>query len=185
MSRIGKQPIPLPDGVKVTITDERVTVEGPKATLSQPLFPEVTVVQQDNLIIVDKKERTIKHSQMHGLMRTLIANMVTGVSEGFTKHLELKGVGYRAEIKGSDLVLHLGFSHPVIIKAPEGISFAVEKNTTSITIAGSKKELVGQIAAKIRAYRKPEPYKGKGIYYVTNGKLEHIVRKEGKRAGAK
>ncbi|MEI6221769.1 MAG: 50S ribosomal protein L6 [bacterium] len=185
MSRIGKQPVQIPSGVTVKVDDANITVVGPKGTLSQPMLPEIAVIVKDNQVILERKQQTLRHGQMFGLLRTLVANMVEGVTNGFTKVLEMKGVGYRAQVKGKALEISAGFSHPIKIDPPQGIEFKVEENT-KILIHGSKKDQVGQIAASIRSIRKPEPYKGKGIYYVINGQPEKIIRKEGKRAaGAK
>lgn len=180
MSRIGKKPIQIPEGVEVSMQDEEITVKGPKGELKRNLRSEVKVEKKDNQIIVSLKENSPagrKNSKSFwGLSRTLIFNMIEGVLKGHQKQLEIQGVGYRANLEGEDLVLQVGFSHPVNIKKPEGINFAVEKNI--ITISGIEKELVGQVAAKIREVRKPEPYKGKGIRYVG----EHVRRKVGKKA---
>ncbi len=177
MSRIGKKPIQIPDAVEVNIKDKEVSVKGPKGELKRTICPEVEVVKRDKEIIVSiKKETDKKAKSLWGLTRTLIFNMVQGVVEGHEKKLEIQGVGYRANMEGEDLVLLMGYSHPVKIKKPENINFTIEKNI--ITISGIDKELVGQIAAKIRKVRKPEPYKGKGIRYVG----EVVRRKVGKKA---
>ncbi|MCL2491195.1 MAG: 50S ribosomal protein L6 [Coriobacteriia bacterium] len=177
MSRIGKMPIPVPSGVEVTIEGTHVTVKGPKGELSQEISPLITVTQEDNEIIVTRADDGRESRSQHGLARTLINNMVVGVSEGYEKKLEIVGVGYRATLKGSDIELALGFSHPVHIKAEEGITFEVPTQT-QITIKGIDKQQVGQVAADIRKWRKPEPYKGKGIRY----EGEYVRRKLGKAA---
>jgi large subunit ribosomal protein L6 len=179
MSRIGKQPVPVPAGVEVTIEGQSVKVKGPKGELNHVFLPEVKISQDGDLLRVEKTVDTLDAAARFGLSRTLLANMVVGVSEGFTKTLEIVGVGYRAALKGTDLELQLGYSHPVVIKAPEGISFELPSQT-QIIVHGFDKQLVGQIAANIRKQRKPEPYKGKGIRY----KDEHVRRKLGKAASA-
>jgi len=177
MSRIGKQPVPLPDGVEVTIEPELVRVKGPKGELHERVNRDIDVKQEDGELIVTRPTDRAEHRALHGLTRTLIANMVEGVTTGFTKTLEIQGVGYRAQLKGRDLELALGYSHPVPIKAPEGIEFEVPQ-PTRIIVKGSSKQQVGQIAAVIRKQRPPEPYKGKGIRY----EGEYVARKVGKRA---
>jgi len=181
MSRIGRQPIPLPSGVTVTIEPELVTVKGPNGELSERIARDITVEQTasdagDQLVVSRPTDRG-EHRALHGLTRTLVANMVVGVTEGFSKNLEIQGVGYRAALKGRDLELALGYSHPVEIKAPDGITFEVPQ-PTRITVKGASKQVVGEIAAQIRKQRKPEPYKGKGIRY----EGEYVARKVGKRA---
>jgi len=183
MSRIGRQPIPLPAGVSVTIEPELVSVRGPKGELSERIPREIDVTQSarpdgdgEELIVTRPTDRG-EHRALHGLTRTLVANMVTGVTAGFEKRLEIQGVGYRAQLKGRDLELALGYSHPVAIKAPEGIEFEVPQ-PTRITVRGASKQQVGEIAAQIRKQRKPEPYKGKGIRY----EGEFVAKKVGKRA---
>ena len=181
MSRIGRQPIPVPSGVSVTIERELVTVKGPNGELSERISRDITVEQTsgdngDQLVVSRPTDRG-EHRALHGLTRTLVANMVTGVTEGFSKNLEIQGVGYRAALKGRDLELALGYSHPVEIKAPDGITFEVPQ-PTRITVKGASKQVVGEIAAQIRKQRKPEPYKGKGIRY----EGEYVARKVGKRA---
>lgn len=179
MSRIGKLAITVPDGVTITISDNQVAVDGPKGQLSTHVLPVVKVDLTDGVVSVTRKNDSKPARSAHGLTRQLIANMVTGVTEGFVKRLEMKGVGYRAAAEGEQkLNLSVGFSHPVIINAPEGISFKVEKNV--IVITGIDKQKVGQIAAEIRQVRPPEPYKGKGIMY----QGERIRRKAGKAAKA-
>ncbi|MEY4634031.1 MAG: hypothetical protein RLZ18_1403 [Actinomycetota bacterium] len=175
MSRIGKAPITVPAGVEVTISGRNVTVKGPKGTLSRDIPGDIIVRQEENTILVERPNDERQNRSLHGLSRTLVSNMVIGVTDGFAKELEIVGVGYRAEAAGSDLRLALGFSHPVMVPAPAGISFEIPVQTRVI-VKGIDKELVGQVAANIRAIRKPEPYKGKGVRYLG----EHIVRKAGK-----
>jgi large subunit ribosomal protein L6 len=174
MSRIGKQPIPLPSGVAVTVDEQQVTVNGPKGNLTQAMLDGITVTQEGGEIVVGRVSDEAIHRAKHGLMRSLISNMVTGVSQGFSKELEVNGVGYRAQLSGTNLKLNVGFSHDVLFAIPQGIQVTVNQNV--ITIAGIDKQQVGQVAAEIRAIKKPEPYKGKGIKYVG----ERIVRKAGK-----
>jgi large subunit ribosomal protein L6 len=181
MSRIGRQPIPVPSGVSVTIEPELVTVKGPNGELSERISRDITVEQTasdggDQLVVSRPTDRG-EHRALHGLTRTLVANMVTGVTAGFQKNLEIQGVGYRAALKGRDLELALGYSHPVEVKAPDGITFEVPQ-PTRITVKGASKQMVGEVAAQIRKQRKPEPYKGKGIRY----EGEYVARKVGKRA---
>ena len=180
MSRIGKRPIPVPDKVTVTIEGQTVTVKGPKGELSRTLPPEVEILQEGETILVNRRNESRPARQRHGLCRTLIANMVEGVSQGFIKKLEIQGVGYRAAVQGKILNLAMGYSHPVNIDPPEGISFLVE-GTTNVTVSGIDKEVVGNTAARIRAVRPPEPYKGKGIRYAG----EIVRRKVGKTGGKK
>lgn len=175
MSRIGKQPIDIPDSVKVDIKENIVTVKGPKGTLSQEMSGGITAELDGKELKVIRPSDESTHRALHGLYRSLIANMVFGVTEGYEKSLEIVGVGYRAELSGKNLILRLGFSHPVKFEAPEGITFEVPSET-QITVKGADKCLVGQIAANIRKLRKPEPYKGKGVRY----KGEHVRRKAGK-----
>ena len=180
MSRIGNAPIEIPAGVTVTLGEENlVTVKGPKGELSRHIHPEMKVTVEGNIVKVERPSDDKTHRSLHGLSRTLIHNMVLGVTEGFSKSLEINGVGYRAQKQGKNLNLSLGFSHPVIVEPPKGIEFDVPP-ANAITFKGIDKEVVGQIAAEIRGFREPEPYKGKGIKYAG----EHIRRKEGK-AGAK
>jgi large subunit ribosomal protein L6 len=178
MSRIGKQPIELPAGVEVTIEGPLVKVKGPKGALEQSLSSYVTVKQEGNQVLVERIDDTRQARSYHGLSRTLVNNMVVGVSEGFSKNLEIVGVGYRAALKGSDLEMQLGYSHPVSVKAEEGIVFEVPQ-PTQIKVSGIDKQKVGQVAADIRKWRKPEPYKGKGIRYAG----ERVRSKLGKAAG--
>ena len=177
MSRIGKQPIPVPSGVEVKIDGSTVSVKGPKGELSQTFSELMKIELEDGAIVVTRPDDGREARSLHGLTRTLVSNMVTGVSEGYSKNLEIVGVGYRAVMKGSDLELALGFSHPVLVKPEPGISFEVPA-PTKITVRGIDKQRVGQIAAEIRAWRKPEPYKGKGIRY----EGEYVRRKLGKAA---
>ena len=177
MSRIGKQPIPVPSGVEVQIEGQTVTIKGPKGSLTQSFNEDMTVTLEEGVLSVSRPSDERHHRSLHGLTRTLLSNMVVGVSEGFHKNLEIVGVGYRAELKGSDIQLALGFSHPVFVKAPEGITFEVPA-PTKITVRGIDKQRVGQVAAEIRKWRKPEPYKGKGVRY----EGEHVRRKLGKTA---
>jgi large subunit ribosomal protein L6 len=175
MSRIGRMPITIPAGVEVTLDGQHVLVKGPLGTLERDVHPEMTLVQEDGVLRVERPSDAPRHRALHGLTRSLVANMVTGVTSGFTKVLEISGVGYRAQLQGETLVLALGFSHPVEVAPPPGISFVVE-TPTRLTVSGPDRELVGQVAAAIRARRKPEPYKGKGIRYAG----EQIRRKAGK-----
>ena len=177
MSRIGKQPIPVPEGVTVQVEPELVRVKGPKGELSERVARDLGVEQQDGEIVVTRPSERGEHRALHGLTRSLIANMVQGVTEGFENRLEIQGVGYRAQLRGRDLELALGYSHPVPVAAPEGIEFEVPA-PTEVVIRGIDKQAVGEIAAQIRKKRPPEPYKGKGIRY----RGEHVVRKVGKRA---
>jgi large subunit ribosomal protein L6 len=177
MSRIGRQPIPVPAGVMVAIEPELVTVNGPKGELHERINREITIEQVEDQLIVTRPTNRGEHRALHGLTRTLVANMVTGVTTGFEKRLEIQGVGYRAQMKGRDLELALGYSHPVPVKAPDGIEFEVPQ-PTRIVVRGASKQQVGEIAAYIRKQRKPEPYKGKGIRY----EGEFVARKVGKRA---
>lgn len=175
MSRIGKQPVPIPKGVTVTISGQAVTAKGPKGQLSREFPPEVAIAQEGEEILVTRVDESRNARQRHGLVRTLIANMIEGVNKGYEKKLEIQGVGYRASTQGKKLVMALGYSHPVEFEPPEGITFAVEKNT-NVTITGIDKEVVGNTAARVRAARPPEPYKGKGVRYAG----EQIRRKAGK-----
>jgi large subunit ribosomal protein L6 len=177
MSRIGKQPIPVPTGVTIAIDPERVTVNGPKGELSERIPRDIKVEQDGEQLLVRRPTDRGEHRALHGLTRTLVANMVKGVTDGFEKRLEIQGVGYRAQLRGRDLELALGYSHPVSVKAPDGIEFEVPQ-PTRIVVRGTSKQQVGEIAAFIRKQRKPEPYKGKGIRY----EGEYVARKVGKRA---
>ncbi|MCW2989038.1 MAG: ribosomal protein [Solirubrobacterales bacterium] len=177
MSRIGKQPIPLPDGVSIEIAPGSVSVKGPKGELKQELPREMKVEQADGTITVERPTDRGDHRALHGLTRSLIANMVEGVTDGFEKRLEIQGVGYRAQLKGKNLELALGYSHPIQLDAPEGIDFEVPQ-PTEVVVKGIDKQLVGETAARIRKRRPPEPYKGKGVRYAG----EQVTRKVGKRA---
>jgi large subunit ribosomal protein L6 len=178
MSRIGRAPIPVPDAVTVTVDGPTVTVRGPQGSLSRRLPEPITARQDGATLVVERPDDERRSRALHGLSRTLVANMVTGVTAGFTKELEIVGVGYRATAKGSDaLELALGFSHPVDVRAPEGVTFEVP-SPTRIVVKGIDKEKVGQVAADIRKIRKPEPYKGKGVRYAG----ERVLRKAGKAA---
>jgi len=178
MSRIGKRPIPIPAGVDVSFNGTHVTVKGPKGTLERDLVPDITITREGDELVVTRPSDQREHRALHGLTRSLVSNMVVGVSDGFSKDLEIVGVGYRATAQGPNkLELALGFSHSVHVDAPEGITFEVP-SPTRITVRGSNKELVGQVAANIRKIRKPEPYKGKGVRYAG----EHVQRKAGKAA---
>jgi large subunit ribosomal protein L6 len=175
MSRIGRLPITIPAGVDVTIDGRTVTVKGPKGQLSRELHPDIAVSRENGSIVVTRPTEQKVHKQLHGLTRTLVNNMVVGVTDGYRKGLEITGVGYRAVKVGEKLQLSLGYSHPIEIDPPTGISFEVE-NPTRLAVVGIDKELVGQVAAQVRATRKPEPYKGKGVRYAG----EYIRRKAGK-----
>lgn len=181
MSRIGKKPIEIPNGVEVKIEDGNVvTVKGPKGQLTQKFNPELKITVEDNQIKIERPNDSSFMRAIHGTTRALIANMVKGVTEGFTVELEIVGIGYRAAMKGKALEMQLGYSHPVVYEPPEGITISVEGNT-NIKVSGIDKQLVGQVAAEIRDFRKPDPYKGKGIRY----KGEQLKLKPGKAAGKK
>ena len=177
MSRIGRQPIPLPAGVTVAIEPETVRVNGPKGELSERIHKDIAVTQDGEQLVVSRPTDRGEHRALHGLTRSLVANMVHGVTTGYEKRLEIQGVGYRAQLKGKNLELAVGFSHPVGVAAPEGIEFEVPQ-PTRVVVRGISKQLVGETAAIIRKQRPPEPYKGKGIRY----EGEHVQRKVGKRA---
>jgi large subunit ribosomal protein L6 len=177
MSRIGKKPIPLPEGVAISIEPELVRVNGPRGELTERVPRDIRIEQTNGELLVTRPTDRAEHRALHGLTRSLVANMVEGVTTGFTKRLEIQGVGYRAQLKGRDLELALGYSHPVPIKAPDGIEFEVPQ-PTRIVVKGNSKQMVGEIAANIRKQRPPEPYKGKGIRY----EGEYVARKVGKRA---
>src|SRR5690606_35039670 len=179
MSRIGKMPVAVPQGVTIDIKDQFITVKGPKGELSQAIEPEIGVTHKDDQLIVEVKQKNKRSAAMWGLYRSLLANMVTGVTEGYTKNLEMSGVGHRAAMQGTKLQLSVGFSHPVLFDPPAGITYAVTENT-KISVTGINKQHVGEAAAKIRAVKPPEPYKGKGIKYAG----EVIRRKAGKAAKA-
>ena len=175
MSRIGKSPIPVPAGVEVNISGSEVSVKGPKGQLSLTVASPITVAMADGQIVVSRPDDERVSRSLHGLTRTLIANQITGVTEGYTKGLEIVGTGFRVAAKGSDLEFALGYSHPITVKPPQGITFSVEGNT-KITVSGIDKQAVGEVAANIRKLRKPEPYKGKGVRYAG----EVVRRKAGK-----
>jgi large subunit ribosomal protein L6 len=177
MSRIGKKPIPVPDGVTVDIKPGHVFVKGPKGELQQDINPEMKVSQEDGMLTVERPTDRGEHRALHGLTRSLIANMVEGVTNGYEKRLEIQGVGYRARLQGKSLELALGYSQPVSVSAPEGIEFEVPQ-PTQVVVRGIDKQLVGEIAAQVRKARPPEPYKGKGVRYAG----EYVARKVGKRA---
>jgi large subunit ribosomal protein L6 len=177
MSRIGKQPIPVPDGVSVAIEPQAVSVKGPKGELAENKARDIEVRQEDGEIVVTRPTDRGEHRALHGLTRSLIANMVEGVTDGYERRLEIQGVGYRANLRGRNLEMSLGYSHPVSIEAPEGIEFEVPQ-PTEVVVRGIDKQLVGEMAARIRKSRPPEPYKGKGVRYAG----EHVARKVGKRA---
>ncbi len=176
MSRIGRSPIPVPEGVGIDIDGQTVTVQGPKGTLRRKFSPRMGIMLQEGQLMVARTGDQPSVRALHGLTRALLANMVEGVSKGFRKSLEIVGVGYRAEVQGNDLILQVGYSHLVRYPAPEGITISVEQGSRIVHVDGADKELVGEVAAQIRAVRKPEPYKGKGIRYVG----EHVRRKAGK-----
>jgi large subunit ribosomal protein L6 len=177
MSRIGKQPIALPEGVQVSIEPDLVRVNGPKGELQERIAQDISVEQSDGELLVKRPTDRGEHRALHGLTRSLIANMVQGVTEGFEKRLDIQGVGYRAQLRGKDIELSVGFSHTVTVRAPDGIEFEVPQ-PTQIVVRGISKQAVGETAARIRKVRPPEPYKGKGIRYSD----EHVQRKVGKRA---
>jgi large subunit ribosomal protein L6 len=178
VSRVGRAPIPVPDGVDVTVAGSRITVKGPRGSLERDVPEPIIVRRDDGQLLVERPDDERAHRSLHGLVRSLVANMVTGVTAGYTKELEIVGVGYRATAGGpSRLDLALGFSHPVSVDAPEGITFSVPV-PTRVVVEGIDKQLVGQVAADIRQLRKPEPYKGKGVRYAG----ERIIRKSGKAA---
>jgi large subunit ribosomal protein L6 len=179
MSRIGKRPITIPSKVTVTIDGSQIAVKGPKGTLSRVLPAAVTLEHEGESLLVKRRDESRSSRQLHGLSRTLVANMVEGVSQGFVRRLEIQGVGYRAQVQGRNLMLNVGYSHPVQISPPEGIQLAVENNT-NVIVSGFDKEKVGNIAAQIRAVRSPEPYKGKGIRYAGE-----VVRRKAGKAGKK
>lgn len=177
MSRIGRQPIPVPSGVEVVLEPELVRVKGPKGELQERISRDITVAQQDDALVVTRPTDRRDHRALHGLTRSLLANMVSGVTDGFEKRLQIQGVGYRAALRGEDIELSVGYSHNVTIEAPAGIEFEVPQ-PTAIIVRGASKQAVGEIAARIRKVRPPEPYKGKGIRY----EGEYVQRKVGKRA---
>ncbi len=177
MSRVGRLPIPIPSGVSVDVTDNHVVVTGPRGTLERDITPRLTVVTEDGRLLVERPVDDRSSRELHGLTRSLINNMVVGVTEGYRRGLEIQGVGYRAQLVGTKLQLNLGYSHPIEIDPPEGIAFEVE-NPTRVAVIGIDKELVGQTAAQVRATRKPEPYKGKGVRYAGE-----VVRRKAGKAG--
>ncbi len=178
MSRIGRAPIPVPAGVEISVASSHITVKGPRGTLERDLHPEISVRQDDGVLLVERPDDERRHRALHGLTRSLVNNMVVGVTEGYQRDLEIVGVGYRAAAQGSNrLELALGFSHPVVVEAPDGITFEVPL-PTRISVRGIDKQAVGQVAAEIRSIRKPEPYKGKGVRYAG----EIVRRKAGKAA---
>jgi large subunit ribosomal protein L6 len=177
MSRIGRKPIPVPAGVEVDIRPGTVTVKGPKGSLEERISPDITVKSEDGVLTVSRPSDRSDHRALHGLTRSLVANMVIGVTDGYERRLEIQGVGYRAALRGSDLEMQLGFSHPVNVTAPEGITFEVP-TPTSVVVKGISKQRVGETAAQIRKWRPPEPYKGKGVRY----EGERVTIKVGKRA---
>ncbi|MFA7077676.1 MAG: 50S ribosomal protein L6 [Syntrophomonas sp.] len=179
MSRIGRKPISLPPGVEIKIENNIITVKGPKGVLSQSIPEDITIEREENELLVKRPSDAKRHRAMHGLTRALVANMVTGVTSGFEKKLEMVGVGYRAQMQGSKLVINIGFSNPVEVEPPQGIEFEVPA-VTKITVKGIDKQLVGNTAADIRAIRKPEPYKGKGLRYENE-----VVRRKAGKTGAK
>lgn len=181
MSRVGKMPIPLPKGVTATIDGSHISVKGPRGELSRDFHPTISVGQEDGNLVVTRPSDAKLHRSLHGLSRALLANMVTGVSSGFQRVMQIEGVGYRAEVQGANLILNVGYSHPVTFEPPHGIKFAVDKTGRLVTIDGNDKEMVGEVAARIRRVRPPEPYKGKGILY----QGERIRRKAGKAGKAK
>jgi large subunit ribosomal protein L6 len=180
MSRIGKKPIDIPPGVKVAVENDSVTAQGPKGALRQPIPRPLAVAVKDNQVMVTRASDERPVRALHGLTRSLLANMVSGVKDGFERKLEIVGIGYRAQMQGKNMQLALGYSHPIVFPLPAGVSAEIEKQTL-ITLKGADKALVGQTAAKLRELRKPDPYKGKGIKYAG----EVIRRKVGKKAGAK
>jgi large subunit ribosomal protein L6 len=176
MSRIGRLPVPIPKGVTVDIQQNSVRVKGPRGELSRTFDPDMEIKQEDSHVVVGRPTDQRRHRALHGLTRALINNMVVGVSQGYVRRLEIEGVGYRAEVQGKNLVLNVGYSHPVVIEPPDGISFEVERGSREVSVLGVDKEMVGEMAARIRRVRPPEPYKGKGIRY----QGEHVRRKAGK-----
>jgi large subunit ribosomal protein L6 len=183
MSRIGRLPIPVPAGVTITLSGASISVKGPRGELHRDLHPDMLVAQENGTLTVNRPDEDKFHRQLHGLTRTLVANMVVGVTQGYRKGLEITGVGYRAQKVGNKLQLNLGYSHPIEIDPPAGITFELE-NPTKLAVVGIDKELVGQIAAKVRETRKPEPYKGKGVRY-TGEQIRRKAGKAGKIGGKK
>ena len=183
MSRVGKMPIKIPAGVQVNVNENTITVKGPKGELTRTFNPNLTIKTEDSQIVVTRPDNMI-YDALHGLTRALIHNMVVGVTDGYKRNLEVEGVGYRAELQGKNLVLSVGYSHPVPVEPPEGITFVVEKNARAFSIEGVDRQLVGEVAARIRTVRPPEPYKGKGIRYAGE-KVRRKAGKAGKVGGAK
>ncbi len=181
MSRVGRQRIPVPAQVQVKIDGNLVTVKGPRGELYREFNPAMRIELQDGSLVVDRPTDQRQHRALHGLTRALLNNMVVGVTDGFRKELQIEGVGYRAEMAGQNLIMHLGYSHPIEVKPPQGINFTLDPRTKVITVEGTDKEMVGQIAANIRGLRPPEPYKGKGMRYLH----ERIRRKAGKAGKVK
>ena len=181
MSRVGRKPIAIPSGVEINISGSKVRVKGSKGELEREFNPNMKIENQDGQVIVSRPDDNRTNRAMHGLTRALLSNMVTGVSEGFTKQLNVVGVGYKVDLKGKDLVMQLGFSHPVNYPAPKGIEFEVDPKANTIKVKGTDKQQVGQVSAEIRKFRPPEPYKGKGVMYAD----ERIRRKAGKASGSK
>lgn len=179
MSRIGKRPVAVLPKTKIDLADHHFSVTGPKGTLTMPIHPDISVAVEDGQIVVTRPSDLKKHRALHGLTRALINNMMMGVNEGFRKQLQIVGVGFRSELKGRTLILYLGYSHPIVFVPPVGVTLTVDAKENKITVDGIDKELVGQVAAKIRSFRPPEPYKGKGVRYVG----EQIRTKAGKTAG--
>ncbi len=180
MSRVGKKPIPIPDKTKVEIKGRTISVSGPKGELSREMPADITAVVEDNTILVHRPSEQKRHRALHGLTRALVNNMVVGVTEGFKRELEIIGVGYRAEMKGKTLVMYLGYSHPIVLTPPESVTIEVLPKENKVIVTGIDKQMVGQVAAKIRSFRKPEPYKGKGVRYVG----EYVRTKAGKTAAS-
>lgn len=180
MSRVGKQPVPIPDGVKIGIEGGLFVAEGPKGRVQETLIEGLVVEMENGVVTVSRTQETNDLRAKHGLMRALLANAVQGVAQGFTKTLEIQGVGYRAQLKGREIHLALGYSHPVVFAVPEGIEVQVDEKAGRITVSGANRQQVGQVAADIRSLRKPEPYKGKGIRY-----SDEMVRRKVGKAGAK
>lgn len=178
MSRIGRMPIPVPAGVTVRQEGNTVTIEGPRGTLERTFHPNMRITLEDGTLTVTRPNDSRQNRALHGLTRALLANMVTGVTEGFQKRLQISGVGYRAEQQGDSAVLQVGYSHPVPVTPPPGIKLIVDRTGTSVVVEGNDKEMVGEMAAKIRAVRKPEPYKGKGIAYA-----DEVIRRKAGKAG--
>jgi large subunit ribosomal protein L6 len=179
MSRVGKKPVPIPDKIKVDLKGSVITVNGPKGTMDMNIHPDMNVAIEGKTVVVTRPTDLKKHRALHGLTRALINNMIVGVSQGFTKQLQIIGVGFRSEIKGKALILYLGYSHPIVFLPPTGVNISVDAKENKITVEGISKELVGLAAAKIRSFRPPEPYKGKGVRYVG----EVVQQKAGKTAG--